>query len=43
MERRPHGTNGNSMSRRVCKRTIKELGADDICNGRSIKKDKDAI
>jgi len=43
MEKRPHGTNGNSTSRRVCKRTTEELGAGDMCNGRSIKEDEDAI
>jgi len=43
MERRPHGTNRNSMSRRVCKRTTEELGAGDMCNRRSAKEDEDAI
>jgi len=31
------------MSRRVCKRTTKELGAGDMCNKRSTKEDEDAI
>jgi len=43
MERRPCGTNRNSMSRRVHKRTTEELGAGDMCNGRSAKEDEDAI
>jgi len=43
MERRPCGTNGNSMSRRVCKRTTEELGASNMCNERSAKEDEEAI
>jgi len=43
MKRRPRGTNGNSMSRRVCKRTTEKLGAGNMCNGRSAKKNEDAI
>jgi len=43
MERRPRGTNGNSMSRRVCKRTTEELGAGNMYNERSTKEDEDAI
>jgi len=31
------------MSRRVRKRTTEELGAGNMCNGRSAKEDKEAI
>ena len=43
MERRPCGSNGDSMSRRVSYRNEEELGTSDKGDGRSIKDDKEAI
>jgi len=35
LERRPHGANGDSMSRRICKGTTEKLETSNKCNERS--------
>jgi len=43
MERRPCGSNGDSMSRRIPYWITKELGTDDKGDGRSTEKDEEAV
>jgi len=43
MERRPCGTNNNSMSRRIHKGTKKELGTSNECTRRSSEEDEELI
>ena len=43
MEKRPHGANGNSMSRRIHKETTEKLGTSNECNRRSSEEDKEAV
>ena len=43
MERRPHGANGDSMSRRICEETTEKLGTSNKCNGRSSEEDEEAV
>jgi len=43
MERRSCGTNNNSMSRRIHRRTTEELGASNECTGRSSEEDEESI
>jgi len=43
MERRPHGTNNDSMSRRTHKGTTEELGTSNECTRRSSEEDEESI
>jgi len=43
MEKRPCGTNDNSMSRRIHKGTKEELGTSNECTGRSLEEDEKSI
>jgi len=43
MERRPHGTNRDSMSRRIREGTTEKLGTSNEYNGRSSKEYEEAV
>jgi len=43
MERRPHGTNDDSMSRRIHKEITEELGTSNEGTRRSSKEDEESI
>jgi len=43
MERRPYGTNDNSMSRRIHKGTKEELETSNECTRRSSEEDEESI
>jgi len=43
MERRPHGVNRDSISRRICKGTTKKLETSKECNGRSSEEYEEAV
>jgi len=43
MERRPHGANGDSTSRRICERTIEKLGTSNEHNRRSSEEYEEAV
>jgi len=43
MERRSHGTNDNSMSKRIHRGTTEELGASNEYTGRSSEEDEELI
>jgi len=43
LERRPHGANGDSISRRIHERTTEKLGTDNKYNRRSIEEHEKTI
>ena len=43
MERRSHGANGDSMSRRICEGTIEKLGTSNKCNRRSLEEYEEVV
>jgi len=43
LEGRPHGSNGDSMSRKIPYQNTEELGTGDEGNGRSVEKNEEAI
>jgi len=43
MERRPHGTNGDSTSRRIHEGTTEKLRTSNECNGRSSEEYEEAV
>jgi len=43
LERRPHGANGDSTSRRICEETTKKLRTSNEHNGGSLEKYEEAV
>jgi len=43
MERRPHGTNRDSMSRKIHEGTTEKLGTSNKHNGRSLKEYEEVV
>jgi len=43
LERRPHGANGDSTSRRIHEEITEKLRTSYKCNGRSSKEDEEAV